>query len=225
MNDLKLAPKAMTLIRKEHPHFVRLPTTTDVYTFCGKRHGGALIDIVDCEIDALYQDAVSDCLDSRYGRDAWKNFNTVVYNTLSLGRDPSDCRNRLRCCPLFHGRTEYSCIQLKSPLWNNGQRYRFGYSLLFFSIAMEDLLVVRLLREVDMSVDIDYEFLNSRMVFREITKHYTVLCGDEKGNYVCVVNSDDVLRQEQLCDVGAGLVLVNDFCHGNVFTSSKESAE
>ena len=190
--------------------------------FSGKRNWGKLIEVVESEVNSPHQMDACQRFEDRYKNVPcdWKHFEVCVYNTLSLHTDSKDCRNRLRCCPHFHGRPEYSCIQLKSPIRKNGVNYRYGYCLLFFSVALEDLVLVRLLREIDNSVDSEYDYLDTREVFGFIQTHYTILRGDQTGSLIREVNTNDILRQEQFCEVGNDLVLVNHYCHGNIFTSS-----
>ena len=143
-----------------------------------------------------------------------------TYNTLCIKGQSSDCRTRLRCAKCFHGRTEVSGLRLKRPISVNGNEYLYGQCMLFVSIGMQELVVIKMMRKVTANdIQQRYSFLSSRDIFKKIVRLYTCLNADPACTVITVVDAEQVFRQEQFCIMGQGLMCVNHFCWSNVYSS------
>lgn len=196
----------------------------------GQRASGFLGKLLSHEIHPDDLSAVINAFQNRYHETEWTKMSETtvfVFNTLSLKHDGlRDCRNRLRCSPMFHGNQKYSAVQLRTPLQRGSYSYSYGQCLLFFSMGLEELVVLRLMKRLSDSLieeKADYAFLidPEKPIFAEVRSTYTMLLGTPDETSIQVVHVDDILQQEQLCDIGRGIFVVNHSCHGNIFSSEK----
>lgn len=205
----------------------------------GFRNKGNVLRMIDEEINTMSEDSdnssdntsrravITEQLKEIFGQDEYEYYELSTFNTLSLHHNLNysynerDDRFRLRCSPSFHGKRETSSVRLKKPMTIDGSNYEYGDCLLFFSMGLRQLVVLKMMRKIiDFGHDnnmAEFIFLRSREIFEEISSTFTLLLGKDTECRIRIVDVSEIERQEQLCNVGGGIVIVNHLCWSNIF--------
>ena len=199
--------------------------STSVNRFCGETISGSLTSLLQNAFNnTLTETHIQGLLTEILGATDLNQLHARCFNTLDIDSEHKDCRYRLRCASSFHQREQRSGLSLSESKMVDGNFYLYGECMLFLTVGVMDLVICRMYKTISLEIGCEDGNLNKyfekREVFDSIFKNYALLSGNHGSSKVFVVSVDDVRRQEQLLRVNNDIVLVNHFCHSNIFYGS-----
>lgn len=197
-------------------------SVTSVKRFCGETKSGSVIRILhDSFSDSDTRSLILDALVERLGASQVYESHARCFNTFDIESKNKDSRYRLRCASRFHNREQRSGLSVSEAIVEDDGLYVYGECMLFLTIGVTDMVICRMYKSINVEIEneLSAKYIRDRIVFDSIMRNYSLLLGRQQLSKLFVIPADDVRRQEQLLRVNDDIVIVNHFCHSNVFSS------